>query len=95
MKNFVIVVSVILMFALYLIVNAKPPTAEPETYNPYLNARTPWRSSGIPHTPMTFRPDNPDKHDYGSQNIVFWDLEKTKHYFPYRSYKNYGMYEYV
>lgn len=62
------------------------------TFNPYANTHTPWRSSGIPHAPITFRPDNQDKQDYGSQNAIIWDLEKTAEYFPYRSYKNYGMY---
>ncbi len=60
------------------------------TYNPYTNSQTPWRSSGIPHAPITFRPDNPDNQDYGSQNIVKWDLEKTQRYYPYRHYNDYG-----
>lgn len=70
-------------------------TVDAFTFNPYYNTRTAWRSSGIPHAPMTFRPDNPDDEDYGSQNVVKWDLEKTMQYFPYRSYNDYGMWEYM
>lgn len=70
-------------------------TVDAFTFNPYLNARTPWRSSGMPHAPMTFRPGNQDDEDYGSQNAIKWDLEKTMQYFPYRSYNDYGMWEYM
>ncbi len=70
-------------------------TVDAFTFNPYHNTRTAWRSSGIPHAPMTFRPDNPDDEDYGSQNVVKWDLEKTMQYFPHRSYNDYGMWEYM
>ena len=60
------------------------------TYDPYTDEKTRWRSSEIPHAPITFRPDNPDKHDYGSQNIVMWDLEKVAYYYPHRRYDDYG-----
>ncbi len=68
-------------------------TIDAYTYNSYTNHHTPWRSSGIPHAPITFRPDNADQQDYGSQNIIKWDLEKNRYYFPYRNYNDYGLFK--
>ena len=51
-----------------------------------------WRSAGIPHAPITFRPDDQNPEDYGSQNSILYDIQRSCHYFPHLNYKDYGMY---
>lgn len=62
-------------------------------FNPYNLEYNIWRSSGFPYNPISYKTDNANVSNYGTQNFIKWDLEKTLHYFPYRHYNNYGMYD--
>lgn len=92
----IIVFIIIIAAGFVIMLNQNPShnkTANLYTYNPYDGNLVPWRSSGQPHAPITFRPDNPDNQDYGSENAIKWDVEKAFHYFPHRNYNDYGMYD--
>ena len=62
------------------------------TYNTYEGDFTRWRSAGMPHAPMTFRPTDQTTADFGSDNDVQYDMARQMHYFPHLHYDDYGMY---
>jgi len=62
------------------------------TYNTYTDDFTRWRSTGMPHAPMTFRATDQTPADFGADNAIQYDLARQVHYFPKLHYHDYGMY---